>query len=200
VRLQTCRERPATRAPTGRPFSEIAGILKGKLPVLVIGGAETALDDYNRASKLFPAAFIISANQHAWKLSIKAHMATCVDQFHTRLKKPMQEVLQPYGVPIVSPLWWADYHLTDFRERAGYSAGSGMVAAMVGMMLGAHTVVLCGFTWQRQGLGTNSKEFTVHRTTGNETIRVASGDLLKLWPGMTVPARQSHQLDYICMR
>lgn len=198
ARPQICRTRTTERAPTGRPFSELRGILDGKLPVLIIGGAETALDDYQRAARLFPAAFVISANHHAWKLGINAHMVCCVDAFHTKIKLPMQEVLRPFNVPIVSPLWWADYNLTDWRNRLGYSVGSGLVALLVGVLLGARAVVLCGFSWQRADRGVNTKEAYVHKTVGTETVRVASGDLLRLWPGMTEPARQSHVLDYLC--
>lgn len=165
--------------------------------MIVIGGADTALDDYRRAKKAYLGAFIISANQHAWKLGIQAHMAVCVDSYHTKIKKDMREVLQPFGVPIVSQLWWADYHMTDWRNRLGYSVGSGLMALMAGILLGANTVALCGFTWQREG-NPNTKEKYVYNTVGVETVRVGSGSLLKLWPGFDTPARRSHILDYLC--
>lgn len=125
-------------------------------------------------------------------------MACCVDSFHTKIKKPMEEVMRPFGVPIVSNLYWADYHLTDWRGGLGYSIGSGLTALLVGVLLGAHTVVLCGFSWQRKERGEQTKEWYVLRTVGTETVRVVSGDLLQLWPGLDVPAKQSHILDYLC--
>jgi hypothetical protein len=175
----------------------LLGILGGRLPVIVIGGAPSALEDYGRAKIMFPGAFLISANQHAWELGVKAHMGVCVDQTHTRIKRPMEEVMRRFGVPIVSPLPWADYHLTDWRAKLGMSVGSGLNAMLVGILLGARAVVLCGFTWRRPSA--NTKEERLHKLTGNDTVRVVSGDLLELWPPMGVPAKRSKELDRLCM-
>lgn len=108
----------------------------------------------------------------------------------------MREVLRPFGVPIVSPLLWADYNLTDWRARLGMCVGSGLNAMLVGILLGARVVVLCGFTWQRQHRDT--KEERLAQLVGRDTVRVASGDLLKLWSPMGVPAKRSHVLDHLC--
>ena len=193
----------ATVQSTGRPFRELLGILDGRLPVIVIGGAPSGLEDYERARKLFPGAFLISANQHAWRLGIRAHMAVCVDQTHTRLKRPMEEVLRQFGVPIVSPLPWADYNLTNWRAKLGMSVGSGLNATLVGILLGARAVVLCGFTWARSSMhstgATNTKEARIQKIVGRDTVRIVSGDLLALWPGMGEPAKRSKGIDYLCM-
>lgn len=185
-----------------QPFRDLLGILDGRLPVIVIGGAPSAAEDFRRAAELFPGAFRISANQHAWRLEIGAHMAVCVDQTHTRLRRPMQEVLREFGVPIVSPLPWADYVLTDWRVKLGMSVGSGLNAMLVGILLGARAVVLCGFTWSRanarQAADQNTKENRLHRLVGRDTVRVVSGDLLSLWHGMGVPAQRSHAIDHLC--
>lgn len=108
-------------------------------PALVIGGGPSVLKDLPRLA--ITPALVISANDHGMHQDrFKVDLITNVDKMHCLLKRPMEEILRPHGVPIVNRHSWADYRLPDWA----LAGNTGMQAIALAALLGANPVIVTG--------------------------------------------------------
>jgi hypothetical protein len=115
-------------------------------PALVIGGGPSVLRDLPRLD-LVPA-LVISANEHGFKQEkFKVDLVTNVDKIHCLHKIPMEQILRPYGVPIVNRHSWADYRLPDWT----LAANTGLQAIALAALLGANPIIVTGIDMWRGG-------------------------------------------------
>lgn len=110
-----------------------------------MGGSPDLPSDLQKIEK---AAAYLSANEHGAMLR-DADYIVCVDQEHQRLREPMQSVLAPFGVPIISRQEWADYRIT--REFKIPSLNSGFTAICVAHLLGAWPIIVAGIGLYQAG-------------------------------------------------
>ena len=124
-----------------RPVTDIFDVYFGK-PALMIGGGPSARVDLPRLEEAgFAPGVVISANQHGfYQGHYKIDFIVNVDKLHCALRRPMEEYLRPFGVPIINQHTWADYRLIDWK----FTANSGITAVAVCCMLGAWPVVVTG--------------------------------------------------------
>lgn len=118
-----------------RYASEIALRFAGR-PIAVICGGPSALRNMH---VIDGCAAYISANDHGCRLRPCDYITAC-DLVHTVEKVDMEQRLRVHGTPIVSPLFYADYRLTDWT----YDGNSGMHAIYVAWLLGGHPIIVVG--------------------------------------------------------
>lgn len=108
-------------------------------PILVVGGGPSVNFDLPRLTT--EPACVISANEHGFKQQFfKVDLVTNVDKIHCLEKRPMQEILRPFGVPIVNKHSWADYRLPDWT----FNGNTGLTAIALAALLGANPVIVTG--------------------------------------------------------
>ncbi len=108
-------------------------------PALVIGGGPSVNRDL-KTLELVPD-LVISANEHGMHQDrFKVDLITNVDKIHCGLRVPMEQILRPFGVPIVNKHSWADYRLPDWTM----SGNTGMQAIALAALLGANPVIVTG--------------------------------------------------------
>jgi hypothetical protein len=108
-------------------------------PILVIGGGPSVLADLPRLD--IEPACVISANEHGFKQKrFKVDLVVSLDRTHCLEKRPMAEILKPYGVPLVNRYSWADYRIPEWT----LAGNSGMAAVGVAAALGGNPVIVTG--------------------------------------------------------
>lgn len=143
--------------PLKRLVADLYNSQAGK-PVLVIGGGPSAPRDLENIPGN-ESMFTISANGHAFKIpDRRVDLIMCKD--HTehpplkmrpkdpRLLPLMEPKLRPYGVPIVTRHYWADYRMGPWPVNGG---NSGMYAIALGVFLGGWPVIVTGVDCFQQG-------------------------------------------------
>src|SRR5690606_1288195 len=118
-------------------WGSLAGQFRG--PILVIGGGPSVNIDLPRL-KVEPVA-VISANAHGFKQSFfpPTH-ALVVDAWHSVTLQSMDALVRPYGVPIISPHWWADIRINDWMS----GMSTGLTAICVAALMGGNPVITTG--------------------------------------------------------
>lgn len=197
-------------APAGKSrSSNLIGALAGRYagPILVVGGGIRAPAEWEKVrGEDFKC--IISANSHGFRLpGCKPDFIWANDTIHSETKESMEALLRPYGVPILSRHWWADYRAAEWDV----SGNSGMAAIAAAVILGGHPVVAIGFDcfqegthfWEPSAQNVNAGkplyafsprvQKLAERLQG-ATITALSGPLLRqfmLWePGKSYPPRK----------
>lgn len=108
-------------------------------PILVHGGGPSVLRDL-LTNDLAPAC-VISANMHGClQKAYPVDLIVNVDKIHTERRLPMEQLLRPFGVPIVNKHSWADYRLPDWN----FPMNSGITAVAVAAMLGGDPIITTG--------------------------------------------------------
>jgi hypothetical protein len=108
-------------------------------PILVIGGGPSVIRDL-LTTKLEPAC-VISANSHGCRQTkYPVDLIVNVDKIHTERRKPMQDLLRPFGIPIVNKHSWADYRIPDWNSPMN----SGITAIALAAMLGGNPIIVTG--------------------------------------------------------
>lgn len=160
--------------------------------VVLCGGPSVTSFD---ANDLAGDTLLFSANAHGAKLvgeryGFGVDYIVSVDNIHTETKEPMEPMLRQYGVPIISPQFWADYRLHDW----GFAGNSGMQAIYVAWLMGCSPIVVFGMDcyatgtyWHNPNLqnissGRNASFFlnklrSLHNLCGSDHIRVAGHSL-----------------------
>lgn len=191
-----------------RLFHELVASWSGA--AIVIGGGPSAPSDFEIASRAYPDALHISANQHGFVLpGARPRYAVHIDKIHQHYKEPMEQLLKRMGkgAKLIGRFDWDDYYLVDWR----YGGDTGVMALLVAQMMGAAPVIPCGFDrWigKRPGqmvdyyfhnMGGRDKKWPgppaapnlkrLVEVAGSGTIRPVSGPMLEWFPKLGVPAK-----------
>lgn len=194
--------------PPSKRVSDLIGAHQG--PILVVGGGVHVPEEvaYLRERNAVPSV-VISANGHAFKAGFQANYIVCKDDIHTETKERMEDLMRPFGVPIISPQPWADYVMHDWP----YQGNSGLYAILVAVLMGGHPVIPIGFDFYQEGTywydpeaSNVSRGNRVDRTrisklgqmAAGASVRPLSGPLLnefpRFLPHATLPARKTPEI------
>ena len=138
-----------------------------------MGGAPSLADEIGRLQ----ADVWISANEHGAKLR-PVDYVVAMDDRHGGLKTPMRGEIRKYtDAPIIGPAAGNDYQLVTWpgAPRKGLS---GMAAAWVAWVMGAHPVILAGFDAYGGAKLSESRKVVDHI---KGVVRVAGGPLTAIW-------------------
>lgn len=124
-------------------------------PILIVGGGPSAGDDLPKLlADGFTPSCVISANDHGFKQHYySVDFAVSCDRNHMERKDvngrgiPMDEILRPYGKPLINRHSTADYRLPDWD----FAGNSGHTAICVAVALGGNPVVATGIDMWRSG-------------------------------------------------
>lgn len=140
-------------------------------------------------------AALISANDHGCILQKCDYIVAC-DLVHTVTREDMERRLRRQRVPIVSPLFYADYRIPDWTAEWN----SGMHGIYLAWLLGAHPIIVAGLDcytgdtyFHTAGVGASSGHtkglalFQAHArqlqaAMPGACVRLAGGPLVGLWP------------------
>jgi hypothetical protein len=118
-------------------------------PILVIGGGPSVSDDLPKllVAGVKPAC-VISANEHGFRQKyFPVDLVTNVDKIHCMEKRPMEQILRPFGVPIVNRHSWADFRLADWT----FCGNTGLTAIALACALGGYPVIVTGIDMWKTG-------------------------------------------------
>jgi hypothetical protein len=117
-------------------------------PILVIGGGPSVNKDLQEKYLPITPACVISANDHGMKQTrFPVDLLVNCDKIHCLLRTPMEKILKPYNVPIVSRHAWANYRLCDWVLQGN----TGMTAIAVAAALGGSPVIVTGIDMWKGG-------------------------------------------------
>lgn len=157
------------------PLSDLIMKHEGKR-ICVMGGGPTLERDLENVK----ADVWISVNDHGAKLR-EVDYIVCMDNIHTKHRVEMRHYLRKFSkAPVISPWHWGQYQVLSWP---GYPClyNSGIIAAWVGYLMGAHPLILAGFDcYNGKGrIVQMHKDYLPHIKC--ET-RVCSGILLDYYP------------------
>lgn len=184
-----------------KPFVDIALAHRG-LPVVAMGGGPSLPDQV--AAIRHPVGAWVSANEHGAKLR-QVDYIVAVDDVHQVTGELMGPRLRAYGVPLISPRFFADYRMPAItvRRRDGqmidFRGNSGMQAIWVAWALGGWPVIVAGIDNYQGGTYWHTPEADSSGTAkaqddfddrlaqlrdliGTDRVRVVDGPLLRFWP------------------
>jgi hypothetical protein len=132
----------------GKLVTDIIGKHAGKR-IVVMGGAPSLPG----AVAGLDADVWISANQHGAMLRPVDYIYAA-DVHHQVMKlegkrMPMAHLLHPFGVPVISKRWWADYRIP--ADQFPITGNSGLQAIGAAVLLGANPVIVAGIEMYRTG-------------------------------------------------
>lgn len=113
--------------------------------ILVVGGGPSAPAQLEQLHLENPV--IIAANDHAFRLGLRPDYIVCKDHRHTETKEFMEDRLRGYGVPIVSPHYWADHRMYRWPAQGN----SGQMAIGLAALLGGSPIIPIGFDCYQGG-------------------------------------------------
>lgn len=174
-------------------------------PILVVGGGPTALRDLQELRDAnYDFKTTISANEHGHRQEIyRIGYTVAADGIHHEKRKRMNEYLDELGIStkLISPAFFADYRLPDWR----LAANTGLTAIAIAAAMGGGPIVVVGLDFYRlenpgaatyfhdpdAESGSNKKTRrnfeqqieALHAKIGTEQqIRPLSGPLLGMYP------------------
>ena len=111
--------------------------------ILVVGGGPSVTEDLASLHSSFKPSCVISANAHGFKQKrFKPDYIVCVDHLHSETKEPMEKLLRPHRVPIITRQWWGDYRIPN--RPAYLRLNSGLSAVAIGVLMGGNPVLVTG--------------------------------------------------------
>lgn len=122
----------------------LAGVLRNTRPgpILVIGGGPSVPADLAKL-EVEPTA-VISANEHGLRQELyPATHAVCLDVYHGRTRTFMGDLLG--SVPIITPNWFGDYRLAEYKGNMN----TGLTAIYVALLMGARPAIVTGIDFYR---------------------------------------------------
>lgn len=125
----------------GELFGQFVG------PVLVIGGGPSASGDLAALRELGvePRA-VLSANEHGHKQSIyPITHSVCCDATHGERRISMEQLLRPYGKPILSPCHFGDYRMPEWS----LASNTGLSSIALAVFMGGAPVIVTGIDFYR---------------------------------------------------
>lgn len=202
----TRRASSAERSPNRNPklFTDLVNQFRG--PILVIGGGPSVprdLEELRGARYDFKTT--ISANEHGFhQVVYRIGYVVAADGVHHEKRKRMDHYLEQLGAPktpMISPAWFADYRLPDWR----LAANTGLTAIAIAAAMGGGPIVVTGLDFYKLtdpnaptyyhdpggASGSNKKTAdhfsdqcdAMHDKIGTEhQIRPMSGPLLQYYP------------------
>jgi hypothetical protein len=151
------KKKPAPRrgsGKTGKPaqnpmlIGELVNQYRG--PILVIGGGPSALADLHELRVAnYDFKTVLSANEHGHRQTIyRIGFTVAADGVHHAKRQRMNtyiESLGVKGVPMISPAWFADYRLPDWK----LASNTGLTAIAIAAALGGGPIVVTGLDFYR---------------------------------------------------
>lgn len=186
-----------------RLIGELVNQFRG--PILVIGGGPSALRDLQELRDAnYDFKTTISANEHGHHQQIyRIGFTVAADGVHHEKRRRMNDYLRDLGAtsPLISPAFFADYRLPDWK----CAANTGLTAIAVAAAMGGGPIVVVGLDFYRMEnpaaatyfhdpdgkSGSNSKTRrnfeqqleALHNKIGTDhQVRPLSGPLLGIYP------------------